>query len=86
MYGCYDSPSVLQAGELTTLVNLRKELLCLKIGSSSGDDDTTQDDKTTPVTDDYFQGYFAFALWGYIPREGGDKYKSSLIGTIVETG
>ena len=27
-----------------------------------------------------------FALWGYIPPDGGDKNKSSLIGAIVDTG
>ena len=35
--------------------------------------------------EDYFKGYFAFALWGYIPPEGGEKYKSSLIATVCDT-
>ena len=34
--------------------------------------------------DDYFKGYFAFALWGYIPPDGGEKYKSSFIDTVVK--
>ena len=44
--------------------------------------------KTFPnaLVDYYFRGFFAFALWGYIPPDGGDNYKSSLIGTIVDTG
>ena len=35
--------------------------------------------------DDYFKGFFAFALWGYIPPEGGERYKSTLITTVVDT-
>ena len=33
---------------------------------------------------EYFKGFIAFALWGYIPHSGGEQYKSALIGTIVE--
>ena len=33
---------------------------------------------------EYFKGFIAFALWGYIPPSGGEQYKSTLIGTIVE--
>ena len=43
-------------------------------------------DAAVVLCDDYFRGYFAFALWGYIPPEGGEQYKSSLMGTVVDTG
>ena len=36
------------------------------------------------VSDDYFKGYFAFALWGYIPPDGGKQYKTSFIETVVK--
>ena len=36
------------------------------------------------VSDDYFKGYFAFALWGYIPPDGGEEYKTSFIETVVK--
>ena len=53
-----------------------------KNGTSSADDIADPD----VLCDNYFRGYFAFALWGYIPPDGGDNFKSSLIGTIVSTG
>ena len=31
-----------------------------------------------------FKGFFDFALWGYVPPPGGEKYKSTIIGTVVE--
>ena len=57
-------------------------------GDSSVDDDNDTAPKDVPnaLADDYFRGFFAFALWGYIPPEGGENFKSSLIGTIVDTG
>ena len=57
----------------------------LNNGGSSGDDNTTQKENPNSLSDEFFRGYFAFELWGYIPLDGGDKYKSSLIGTIVDT-
>ena len=36
-------------------------------------------------TEDYFKGFFAFALWGFIPPPGGDGYKSALISSVVDT-
>ena len=35
--------------------------------------------------EEYFKGFFAFALWGFIPPDGGDEYKSSLMATVVDT-
>lgn len=35
--------------------------------------------------EDYFKGYFAFALWGYIPPEGGERFKSTLMTTVIDT-
>ena len=57
-------------------------------GDSLVDDDNDIAPKDVPnaLADDYFRGFFAFALWGYIPPEGGENFKSSLIGTIVDTG
>ena len=61
-----------------------------------GEDDKTSsdnDDKPsstgrdeTDVKEDYFKGYFAFALWGYIPPTGGEKYKTAFINTVVKPG
>ena len=28
---------------------------------------------------EYFKGFFAFALWGYIPAPGGEEYKSTIM-------
>ena len=35
-------------------------------------------------SDLYFRGFFAFALWGFIPPEGGDIFKSSLIASVID--
>ena len=35
--------------------------------------------------EEYFKGFLAFALWGFIQPDGGDKYKSSLMATVVDT-
>ena len=32
----------------------------------------------------YFKGFFAFALWGYIPPHGGEIYRSALLFTVVD--
>ena len=44
-----------------------------------------EDDEEIP-SDTYFKGFFAFALWGYIPPAGGENYKSSLMATVVDKG
>ena len=44
------------------------------------------DDEVIKLGDEeYFKGFFAFALWGFIPPDGGDKYKSLLMATVVDT-
>ena len=59
-----------------------------KAEKSSSDSDTANinsgndnDEKTTSAAKDekatkenYFKGYFVFALWEYIPPTGGEKY------------
>ena len=32
----------------------------------------------------YFKGFLTFALWDYIPPDGGEKYKCSFVSTIVD--
>ena len=57
------------------------------------DDDDDDDEETDSGNDDdpdavpdgeYFKGFFAFALWGYIPPSGGECFKSWLIHTVVD--
>ena len=50
--------------------------------------DASTGTKSTDGTDElppgeYFKGFLAFALWGYIPPKGGERYKSILIKTVV---
>ena len=51
--------------------------------------DASTGTKSTDGTDElppgeYFKGFLAFALWGYIPPKGGERYKSILIKTVVD--
>ena len=39
--------------------------------------------KTIPY-DVYFKGFFAFAVWGYIPPPGGDEFQSLFIKTVLD--
>ena len=63
----------------------------------TGNDPSLNDDVVTsgnekievivvPQEDDntYFKGLLTFALWGYIPPSGGEKYKSSMIHSVVQ--
>jgi len=60
-------------------------------GSSNNDqeidnvlpDDGGDNNKADEVDDDYFKSYFAFTLWGYIPPEGGETYKSTLMKPVI---
>ena len=49
------------------------------------DKDGDSNNLACSAEDDYFKGFFAFALWGYIPLEGGERFKSTLITTVVDT-
>ena len=51
-------------------------------GSEEKEDKTKTDGQTQK--DDYFKGYFAFALWGYIPPTGGEQYKTTFIETVIK--
>ena len=52
--------------------------------ASLGED--SDEEKVTDVGEEqYFKDFFAFALWGFIPPDGGDKHKSSLMATVVDT-
>ena len=43
------------------------------------------DDGTEEVPDnEFFKGFWAFALWGYIPPLGFEEYKCALITTVVD--
>mmetsp|Transcript_257 Transcript_257/g.256 ORF Transcript_257/g.256 Transcript_257/m.256 type:complete len:81 (+) Transcript_257:362-604(+) len=33
---------------------------------------------------EYFRGFFAFAIWGYIPPPDVEEYKSIMIGTVTK--
>ena len=33
--------------------------------------------------DEYFKSFSAFALWGFIPPDGGDYFKSTLMAILV---
>ena len=44
--------------------------------------DAMKSAKTRNMNDNYFKGYIAFSLWGFIPPPGGEKLKSSLISAI----
>ena len=48
-------------------------------------DDSDDDDGMVMLYEQYFNNFFAFALFGYIPPSGGEKYKSSLMLTVVDT-
>ena len=48
------------------------------------DDFSTGDEAASVPEEEYFKGFFAFALFGYIPPDGGEKYKSSLMLTVVD--
>ena len=51
---------------------------------NNGDDDDEEASNAHDVpTDTYFKGFFAFALWGYIPPPGYEEYQSMLIKTIL---
>ena len=47
-------------------------------------DDEQQLQENSTKSDLYFRGFFSFALWGFIPPEGGDVFKSSLIGLVID--
>ena len=55
----------------------------LKIIKKNDPDYVEINDDEAP-DDWYFKGYLAFALWGYIPAPGGEKYKSILMGSIED--
>ena len=43
------------------------------------------DDATEEVPEnEFFKGFWAFALWGYIPPQGFEEYKCALITTVVD--
>ena len=54
--------------------------------TSNDDDDkkTGTGKDVTDIKENYFKGYFAFALWGYIPPTGGEKYKTGFINTVIK--
>ena len=42
---------------------------------------------TNDVPDnEYFKGFWAFAMWGFIPPPGHEEYKCTLIATVVDEG
>ena len=41
-------------------------------------------DNNSLPSDEYFKGYFAFALYGYSPPEEGEKYRSTSISVITD--
>ena len=59
-----------------------------KIDDGTSKDDVEADPNYVEIDDDeapddwYFKGYLAFALWGFIPAPGGEKYKSILMGSV----
>ena len=53
--------------------------------SLPNDGDCSISDKAISVPEEeYFKGLFSFALFGYIPTDGGEKYRSSLMLNVVE--
>jgi len=61
------------------------EDIVLDLGAENNDDEGNVDsatldaEKKPEYKDAYVKGYFAFALWGYIPPVGGENMKSSVI-------
>ena len=45
----------------------------------------TEEDSDIP-DNKYFKGFWAFALWGYIPPPGYEEYKCTLITTVIDEG
>ena len=42
------------------------------------------EDYTDKIPDnEFFKGFWAFALWGYIPPSGYEEYKCTLITMVV---
>ena len=65
---------------------LRKEMYS-SIDCVTIDDEDKDDAVSCEVGNsgnDYFKGYFAFALWGYIPPTGGEQYKTTFIETVIK--
>ena len=54
-----------------------------EVDDNGGNSD--DDDGMGMPGEQYFKRFFAFALFGYIPPSGGEKYKSSLMLTVVDT-
>ena len=52
-------------------------------GAASVCSNSEEYDEEMP-SDTYFKGFFAFALWGYIPPPGGETFKSSLMATVID--
>ena len=45
---------------------------------------STEDAKDNVPDSEFFKGFWAFALWGYIPPPGYEEFKCALINTIVD--
>ena len=54
-------------------------------GGDTLEEEASNDSESNSDAEEYFKGFFAFALWGYIPPDGGEAFKSSLISTITES-
>ena len=44
-----------------------------------------EDDSAVP-DNEYFKGFWVFALWGYIPPPGYEEFKCTMISTVVDDG
>ena len=44
-----------------------------------------EDDSAVP-DNEYFKGFWVFALWGYIPPPGFEEFKCTMITTVVDDG
>ena len=55
-----------------------------------GDDKSDEEDDSSVKSEGaphhkYFKGFFAFAIWGYIPPPGGEEFQSLYIKTCCDT-
>jgi len=65
-------------GNINIEENVAEECSSIEESKVSG-----HDEETDVAEHFYFKGFFAFALWGYIPPSGGEHLRSSHIGCVT---